>query len=228
MIQSEKIYIIIPSYNEETVIKETIVSLLPLGFPIVVIDDGSVDNTKNALIGLPIQYIRHKINLGQGAAIQTGINFCKLVNAEACITFDADGQHRHTDILSLIDCLRTKKVDIILGSRFLNNSNTNISIPRYILVQTARFFNFFLTGLLLTDAHNGLRILNYKAIDKINLSEPGMSHATELLFCIKKNNLRYAETGVQVLYTPYSKQKGQKFINCFKIIQDSILNKLFR
>jgi glycosyltransferase involved in cell wall biosynthesis len=220
------IYVILPAYNEATVIVTTIKDLLSKEFNIVVVDDGSTDDTELLVRKLPVFYLKHLINLGQGAALQTGIDFAIKRNADFVITFDADGQHLSNDIDQMIT-LAEKGFDVVFGSRFLSGSITNISGPRKFFLQAARLFNFIISGIFLSDAHNGLRLFTRHAARQLNITQNGMSHATEILMQVKKNKLRYIECPVTIRYTEYSLKKGQTLLGGFKIIQDIILNKLF-
>src|SRR4029079_19417277 len=126
----------------------------------------------------------------QGAALQTGIDYAKMLEADIVVTFDADGQHSAADVKTLVEPLLKNEVDIVLGSRFLT-TNTDIPFPRKIVLQVARWVNFLFTGILLTDAHNGLRALGKRGLEKITITENRMAHASEILFEIKKQNLKF-------------------------------------
>ncbi|HLF47263.1 MAG TPA: glycosyltransferase family 2 protein [Chitinophagaceae bacterium] len=224
---SSSVYIIIPSFNEAEVIRQTVEEVLGAGFKIILVDDCSTDLTKEKLKDLPVIYIRHKINLGQGAALQTGIQMARLNGAEIFVSFDADGQHDVNDIAAMCEKLEKENLDIVLGSRFLPASTTNISSSRKLFLKLASLINFTFTGILLTDAHNGLRAFNRHAAEKINLMENRMAHATEFLVQIKKHRLMFAEHPVHIRYTDYSRKKGQSLLNGIRIFFELILNKFF-
>lgn len=223
---NSNIFIIIPSYNEADVIKNTLEELLAPGYSVVVIDDASTDNTAELIKAFPVYYLRHKVNLGQGAALQTGIDFAIKKGAEAIITFDADGQHNATDIPVMLDALNGH--DIIFGTRFTDKAQSNVPFLRKCILHFARYLNFTLTGILLSDAHNGLRAMNRNAASKIRMVENRMSHATEILILTQKHKLRYKEVPVHIRYTEYSKKKGQSLVHSFKVLQDIFLYKLFK
>lgn len=223
-----KIYIIIAAFNEGQSIRKVVVSLLQENYhDIIIIDDGSTEPLLKYLDNLPIIYIRHAVNLGQGAALQTGFNYAKLKNADIVVTFDADGQHNVKDLPNLLQPILDNTADITLGSRFLNPRNY-IPLLKKIMLQQARFINFLFSGLLLTDAHNGLRAFNKVSLHKIQITESRMAHASEILFEIKKFNLRYEEVAVNISYSKYARQKGQTPLDSIKILFDLILHKLFR
>jgi glycosyltransferase involved in cell wall biosynthesis len=221
-------FVVIPAYNEEETLHYVINDLNLHGYyNIIVVDDGSINKLVSEIKDMSIYYLRHKMNLGQGAALQTGFDFAKKMNAEYVITFDADGQHLPQDLDAMLQELIAANLDVILGSRFLMK-NTTLPLVKRWLLQAARLINYMFTGILLTDAHNGLRVLNKKALHLINITENGMSHASEILFEIKNNNLQYKEMPVVIQYTNYSKIKGQKAGNSVKILSDLILYKIFK
>jgi glycosyltransferase involved in cell wall biosynthesis len=202
--------------------------LLPFGSPIVVVDDGSSEELRTQFAGhSQIFYIRHKVNLGQGAALQTGIDFALKQGASWFITFDADGQHSAKDIPALLAPLFMEQADIVLASRFLTNGSHNAPVIKRLILKAGCWINYMFTGLYLSDAHNGLRAMNRVAAHSIRITENRMAHATEIVAQIKKQHLRYREVGATVLYTPYSKNKGQSSLNSLKIFFDLVLQKLF-
>ena len=227
-INPKDVFVIMPAYNENLIIQPVIQELLPYQYNIVVIDDGSAKTLAPLLKKIPVYFIRHKVNLGQGAALQTGIEFALSKQAKYIIMFDADGQHQASDIEKLLLYLINEKVDIVSGSRFMKGSSHNMSSGRKLFLQIARFANFFFTGLLLTDAHNGLRAITREAAQKIKITENGMAHATEILNQISKRRLRHREVPVTIHYTEYSKKKGQTLTSSFRIFFDLLLNKIFK
>jgi polyprenyl-phospho-N-acetylgalactosaminyl synthase len=224
----QSIYVIIPVYNEGKVIRQTLEDILRYGYNIVIVDDGSDENIIGLIQGMPVYYIRHRLNLGQGAAIQTGIVFALKKGAEIIVTFDADGQHDAADIGPMIQLLADKKVDIIFGSRFMTVAPSKITFLRKFILHSARFLNYLFSGILLSDAHNGLRVFNRKAGASFKILENRMAHATEILINVKRNRLRFAEYPVYIRYTTYSKKKGQTIMHGFKILQDIVLYKIFK
>lgn len=225
---NKKVVAVIPIYNEGPVVREVINSLLPMVTTVIAVDDGSATPAINLLQGLPITLLRHRVNLGQGAALQTGLYYALQLQPDVVITFDADGQHSVEDVTTIIQPILSNQSDVVLGSRFLSNSQSNVPLARKGTLQIARLINFFLSGVLLSDAHNGLRALNRVALEKINLTENRMAHASEFLFEIKKHQLRYKEVPVQIHYTDYSREKGQSGSDSIKVLFDLVLHKLFK
>lgn len=226
---TKKTVVVIPVYNEISVLREVIIPLIEIGVhEIIIVDDGSAVNVVQSINGLPVHFLRHRTNLGQGAALQTGFNYAMRIGADIVITFDGDGQHRAFDIPALVDPILRNEADITIGSRFLAPRQNAIPGKKKIILQFARIINFLLSGMMLSDAHNGLRALNKMALDKITLTENRMAHASEFLFEIKKHKLRFKEVPVHILYTSYAKQTGQSPWESIKILFDLVLHKLFK
>lgn len=227
-INKEEVFILIPTYNEGKIILNTIEPLIKMGYTVVVVDDCSTDGTEEILKKLPIVYLKHFINLGQGAALQTGLAYSAANHAKYLITFDADGQHNYEEIPSLLSPILEGKLDITLGTRFKRKEDmAQIPKLRKMILKVAVLVNGIFTGLWLTDAHNGFRAMNALAIANIKLRENRMAHASEILSQIKQNKLRYAEIPVNIVYTDYSKMKGQSSMNSLNILIDLLLKNIF-
>jgi glycosyltransferase involved in cell wall biosynthesis len=224
---SERIFIIIPAYNEGAMLVATLQPFLQQPYAVVVVDDGSTDDTWARLADLPVYALRHSINLGQGAALQTGTTFALQQGATIVVHFDADGQHQLEDIETLIAPLRADEADVVLGSRFLHKT-TSAQVPhlRRVMLRGAVLVNWLMTGLWLTDAHNGLRALNRHAASQIDLLENRYTHASEILLQIRRHRLRYTERPTHIVYTSYSLAKGQNPWNALHILIDLMIRKL--
>ena len=223
----KRAFAVIPCYNEGEVLRETLEKLIALDVcGIIVVDDGSDTPVYPRIQDLPVHCLRHCINLGQGASLQTGMEYAKRLGAEAVVHFDADGQHRPEDVPRFLEALQ--ECDIVLGSRFLRNEDkTAVPFGKRILLRVARIVNFIFTGLWLSDAHNGFRALGIKALDCIDLTENRMAHATEIMSQIRKGRLVVKELPVNIDYTAYSKAKGQRWYNSLNILFDLIISKIF-
>lgn len=227
--KNKDIFVIVPAYNEGQIIRKTVEPLIQLGYSVVVVDDGSKDKTRQALNGLPVYYLNHPVNLGQGAALQTGMTFALQEGAEIIVHFDADGQHRAQDIPDLAEPLIKGEADVALGSRFLRwHDKKAVPLGKRLVLQVAIVVNGILTGLWLSDAHNGLRALTRGAAQKIFLKENGYAHASEIIHQICRLRLRYIEKPTRIHYTSYSKAKGQSFWNAFNIVIDLLLRRIFK
>ncbi len=224
-----KVFVIVPVFNESGSIEHVLRDLLLRGYKIIVVDDGSADGSFEKINKLPVSVIHHSFNLGQGAALQTGMELAKKMDADIVVHFDADGQHSSDDIEKLIEPLKAGECDIVFGSRFLHERGMK-AIPylRRILLQLARIVDWLFTGILLSDAHNGLRALNRIALDKILIFENGMAHATEIIILSRRHHLRFMEVPVTIQYTPYSRRKGQSPWNALHIFLSLVFKKLLK
>ncbi|KAA3646783.1 MAG: glycosyltransferase family 2 protein [Chloroflexi bacterium] len=220
---------VVPAYNEGSVIKDTLLPLIESGYSIIVVDDGSQDDTWVTLQQLPIHALRHPINRGQGAALQTAMSYALRQGAAIILHYDADGQHSPTNIPTLIQPILDGKADIVLGSRFLRPEDRQaVPAGRRFLLQIAKIVNGIMTGLWLSDAHNGARALSTEAAKQIQLQEDGFAHATEILQQMRAHKLHYVEVPTNIIYTDYSRFKGQRFWNAFDILFDLFLGRIFK
>ena len=222
------VFIILPVYNESaTVLINLINQLNRFPFKIVMVDDGSHEPLFSTLSNYPVTIIRHEINLGQGASLQTGFEYALNNNADYVITFDADGQHMVNEIPSILQPLLNEEADVVLGSRFMIGSYHNASTRKTLAFKLASLLNRLIIRKSISDTHNGFRGFNSKALKLIKLTENKMAHATELIIQIKKNKLRYKEMPVTVHYTEYSRKKGQSWYDSIRIFFDLVLFKFF-
>jgi glycosyltransferase involved in cell wall biosynthesis len=222
-----KLWVICAAYNEATTIGVVIAELRRAGHQVVVVDDGSLDRTRDIAAAAGAHVVAHPINLGQGAALQTGIDYALARGADVLVTFDADGQHRVADISRLLEALQREHADFALGSRFLGQT-TNLPTLRRWLLQAATLFTRLTTGLLLTDSHNGLRALTRRGAGAIRLRQNRMAHASEILVEIAESGLRYVEVPVTIDYTAYSLAKGQRIGDSVAILLDLVAQELYR
>lgn len=223
--------IIIPAYNEEKMIAEVIKDVRTTYSHVFVIDDGSTDRTAEVAAAAGAKVLRHVINRGQGAALQTGLRAALLDGADIIVTFDADGQMSVADISTLTAPIEAGLKDVVLGSRFLSSVNlpaNTMPFLRKITLKAGLVFTKLTTGLKLTDTHNGLRAFSREAVAKLNLRCDRMAHASEILEEIARHNLRYQEVPVTIKYTDYSIKKGQKLSGAFRIIKDLIISSWVR
>lgn len=202
--------------------------LLELPCTPVVVDDGSSDATYKVSLGSRGAVLRHATNLGQGAALQTGLTYaCTVLEAEYVVTFDADGQHRVEDIPRLLAPLVDQGYDVALGTRFARAEDTD-AIPRgrRFLLRAAIAFTRFSSRLPVTDAHNGLRAFTAGSAMKLDIQHAGMAHASEILHTIHSQRLNWCEVPVSIDYTEYSKNKGQRSMGALDIVWDLVTGRL--
>jgi glycosyltransferase involved in cell wall biosynthesis len=215
-----KVWLIVPAYNEAKVIDSVIRNALNVFPNIVVVDDCSSDLTPVIANDAGATVVRHCLNLGQGASIQTGIDYALMKNADVIVTFDADGQHRVEDALSILDVVLSGKADIVIGSRFLGIESLQMPFTRRLILKAGVIFTRITTGIQVTDAHNGLRAMSKEAAQKIVITQNRMAHASEIVSQIANLKLQFKEHPIQVLYSDYSLAKGQKASNFINILVD--------
>ena len=228
--KSGLVSIIIPTRNGERFIWQSLASVARQTYrnwEVIVVEDGSQDATAQVAKNAGAIVIQHPFNLGQGAALQSGIDLAMLSGAEVIVTFDADGQHDATDISRLANALAEENADFVLGSRFLKQSS-NIPPLRRLLLKAATVFTRATTGLRLTDAHNGLRALTRRGAGAIRLRQNRMAHASEFLAQIGASGLHYVERPVTIHYSAYSIAKGQKTSDSVVILFDLFARALYR
>lgn len=219
---NDDVWVVIPLYNEAEVISGVVNGLLS-DFPnVVCIDDGSSDGSGKLAVSAGANLVSHPINLGQGAALQTGFDYALERGAKFVVTFDADGQHRVVDATAMLNRARSEDLAIVFGSRFLDD-RTKPGILKKIVLKTAVWVTNITTRTKLTDAHNGLRIIREDALRQVKLRQDRMAHGTEIVVQLGKTKLPYAEHPVEVLYTDYSKAKGQSLLNSVNILVDLVI-----
>lgn len=217
--------IIIPVYNEGSVIRNTLEEIPKNKFLVVCVNDGSKDDTSQQLLRSSALLVEHPINMGQGAALQTGIEFAlQFPEIKYFVTYDADGQHSMQDVENMLKTIKRDKVDIVVGSRFLGEAINITKLKKIILKLAIRFTNAF-SGVNLTDTHNGLRVFNRNFAEKIDIRMPGMAHASEIIDKMGKGKWSYVEVPVTIRYSDYSKAKGQSILNSVNILVDVLLNR---
>jgi polyprenyl-phospho-N-acetylgalactosaminyl synthase len=214
-----RVWVVIPAYNEAPVIAGVVEAVRASVENVVVVDDCSGDGTREAARSGGAVVLRHPINLGQGAALQTGIRYALSRGAEFIVTFDADGQHRPEDIGVLLDTQRRTGADVVIGSRFLGSAQ-NIPAARRAILKLAVAFTRMTGGLKLTDVHNGLRLLTRAAAQRIRIRQNRMAHASEIIDEIRRLGLSVTEAPVTIVYTEYSLRKGQRIGNALNILSE--------
>ncbi len=220
----KKIFIVIPAYNEEKKISSVLKSLKKNYKNIVVVDDGSTDNTYNLALKNKVHVLKHIINRGQGAALKTGIDYALSKGADIIVTYDADGQFVPSDIKKIIKPLN--KYDIVLGSRFLGKA-INIRPLKKLVLKLGVIVVYLLYGIRITDSQSGLRAMTRNAAKKINISCDRMEHASEFFSEIMKHKLKYTEIPITVIYDDYSLKKGQKWTKSIELGIKMIFRRFF-
>lgn len=223
----DKIFVIIPAYNEGPAIEAVVREVAALYPNVVVVDDGSSDDTFDVARRNAGHVLRHIVNRGQGAALQTGMDYALRRGAQFVVSFDADGQHRVEDIEALVAPIHHGRCDICLGSRFLGRA-VDMPLRRRIMLRFAVLFTRVVSRTKLTDTHNGLRAFSRRAAERINLTLDRMAHASEMIDLIRQSGLAFIEVPVQVRYTEYSRAKGQTTRGAVRILIHYLSGRLLR
>lgn len=221
------VWIVVPAYNESGRVERTLRELTDRGANVVVVDDGSRDATAESAGRTGVWVLRHPINRGQGAALQTGIDFAVLRGARLVVTFDADGQHDPDDISAVVAPVAAGTADVALGSRFLGRT-VGMPITRRITLKLAVLFTRVVSQIRVTDTHNGFRALSREAAQKLRIHQDRMAHASEILDEIRRLGLRFTEVPVTIRYTSASLAKGQSSLNAFRVAWQFLIGKVLK
>lgn len=221
-----EVFIVIAAYNEEKKIGSVLRELKKSYKNIIVVDDGSKDNTYDVSLKEKVTVLRHVINRGQGAALKTGIDYALRKDADIIVTFDADGQFLASEISKIIRPVEKREADVSLGSRFLGKT-INMPILKKIVLKLGVFVVFVLYGIKVTDSQCGFRALSKNAARKIRITSNGMEHAGEIFWEIVRNNLSYKEIPITVIYDEYSLKKGQPWTRSLKLGIKMLIRRFF-
>jgi len=228
-IDTSGVWIIVPAFNEAQVIGDVVADLRSVFAHVVVVDDGSRDDTAGVALRAGAHVVPHPVNLGQGAAIQTGVEYARhRPAAELFATFDADGQHRVADVTAMLERISRGDADLVIGTRFAGSTTARTPPLKRFILRTAASLSPSSRRLGLTDAHNGLRVFNRTVAEHLNLTMSGMSHAVEFIKLADENRWRVTEQPVEILYTEYSLSKGQPLLNGVNIVFDGLLRRRMR
>lgn len=215
---TEDVYIIIPAKDEGKRIGRVISKVQHEGFyNIIVINDGSSDDTKAVATALGATVLTHYICLGAGAATQTGMDYAIKQNAKIVVTIDGDDQHCPTDIKALVEKMRQEQLDVVIGSRFLNKDN-EVPLIRIFFNKVGNIITGLLTGLFVTDSQSGFKAMHARFVKKSKINLNGYEFCTEIINLIKLNRASFAEVPIKVKYTKESREKGQNFLNGVKMV----------
>jgi len=214
------VWIVIPAYNEAGSIAGVVGALRGAGYPnVCVVNDGSSDATSEIARTANAHVLDHVTNFGQGAALQTGIRYALRRGAAYVCTFDADGQHDPRSVDDLLASLQAANADVALGSRFIGNASA-VPTHRRLLLKAALVFTRWHARVAVTDTHNGLRMFTRRAASALEIEQPGMAHASEILQKLGALQCSFVEVPVHIVYTDYSKRKGQSGFDSIKILLD--------
>lgn len=224
---NDDVWLVVPLYNEAVVIGD-VVAAARAAFPkIVCVDDGSRDESATVAERAGAVVVRHPVNLGQGAALQTGLEYALSdPRMRYAVTFDADGQHQLADVVVMLERIRRGDVQVVFGSRFLDDRTRAGALKKLVLRAAVAYTNAT-TGTRLTDAHNGLRVLDRSVVERLQITQNRMAHASEIVAQIGAMRLggkpvAYAEEPVHIIYSDYSRTKGQSLWNAVNILAELI------
>lgn len=223
----DEVWVVVPAYNEASAIAATLDRLLPWAKNVVVVDDGSRDDTAATVARFPVWLLRHAINRGQGAALKTGIDFALARGATAVVTFDSDGQHDPAEIPAVVAPVLAGDADAALGSRFLGSA-VGIPFTRLAVLKLGVLFTRVVSRVAVTDAHNGFRAFSRAAALKLRITQDRMAHASEILDELTAHGLRYTEVPVTIRYTADTLAKGQSSWGSVRIVWQLLLGRAVR
>jgi len=224
---ARRVWVVVAAYNEERRLGETLRGLCAVCPNVVVVDDGSSDGTERVALAHSVWVLRHVVNCGQGAALQTGIDFALRQGAEVVVTFDADGQHAADEIARVVEPVLRGQVEVALGSRFLGRA-VAMPLTRRLVLKGGVLFTRLFSRVRVTDAHNGFRALSRKAAAAIRITHNRMAHASEILDQMRDQGLGYCEVPVTIRYTAETMAKGQSSWNSLKIVGQLVLGRIIR
>lgn len=220
---NDHVYIVIPAKDEGSRVNRVIQKTRLAGFEnIVIVNDGSSDNTAAVAEAYGAIVLNHTINLGPGAATQTGIDYAVSQNAKIIVTMDADEQHSPSDIQRLVETIEREQVDVVIGSRFLKKDNT-IPTMRIIYNKIANIITYGLTGIWVTDSQSGMKAFGAKFAQESRLHFSGFEFCVEIIRNIGMHKATYTEIPINVMYSKETMEKGQSFFTGVRM-----LVKLFR
>ncbi len=229
MSEYAKIFCIIPAYNEEAHIAEVIRGVKSLVDRVVVVDDGSTDSTYDLAVREDVVVLRHLINRGQGAALETGDEYALAHGAGIVVHFDADGQFVAREIGDVVAPIIDGRCDVVFGSRFLDKQSHVPVFKKIVIMPIARAVNNILIGRSLSDPQCGLRAFSRRAASAINIENDGMAHNSEIQEKTFKQGLAYMEIPVTVIYHGFGQKimggKGRK-TGGLRILIDLLIGKL--
>jgi glycosyltransferase involved in cell wall biosynthesis len=223
-----RIVAVIPAYNEAPRLGAVLVSLKGVVDEIIVVDDGSQDETSYVAQQEGVHLLRHDINRGQGAALKTGTMAALTLAPDIIVHLDADGQHDASTIALLLAPLKNQQADIVYGSRFAGVDAHGMPASRRVLLRVARLFSQYILGIphVVTDPQSGLRAMRASVAEALVFAQDGMAHCSEILRWVTRSSFRWQEVPVRVHYTQASLQKGQKASHAFKIVWELLLGEL--
>ncbi|MBS7247426.1 MAG: glycosyltransferase family 2 protein [Candidatus Jordarchaeales archaeon] len=194
-----KLVCVSPAFNEERTVASVVKGALKYVDEVVVVDDGSTDNTSEEASKAGAIVIRHPRNLGKGAALKTGFKVALKRGADIVVSLDADGQHDPDEIPRLLSALKNGNFDVVIGSRFLGDIS-NMPTPRILSnTITSKILNLFFK-MPVTDSQSGYRAFKREVIESVKFSDPRFAAETEILIDANRKGFRIGEVRIKTLY----------------------------
>lgn len=220
--KKKNIAFIIPAYNEESSISKVIADINKhvkgkYSYEVVVVDDGSKDNTAVVASKAGVKVIKHILNSGSGSATATGLSYAEQQNFDIAVTMDADGQHHAQDAIRGVDLIQKNKADLLIGSRLIDSQG--MSKVKILGNKGLSYITYILFGINVTDSQSGLRVFSKNALDNLKWKTSGYEFCSEMLWRAKQKGLVINEYPIKAIYTDYSTNKGQNNWNAFNIIK---------
>lgn len=220
-----RVCVVVPAYNEATVIGEVVKSAREVflkskrayDIDIVVVNDGSKDETANEAKKGGAIVINHILNSGAGSATLTGLAYARQHNYDIAATMDADGQHAPDDVLEGIKSIDQGNADLLIGSRLIDSRG--MSKIKVLGNKGLSLFTYLLFGINVTDSQSGLRIFSKRAIDGLQWKSTGYEFCSEMIWRAKQACMNVSEYPIKAIYTDYSKAKGQNNWNAINIVK---------
>lgn len=227
---TKRVCVIIPAYNESAVIRGVVRDIIeqlkvtPYTSEVVVVNDGSKDNTSKEAKAGGATVINHILNSGAGGATATGLRYAELGQFDIAVTMDADGQHLSGDVLAGIHKSTEEGADLLIGSRLINTDG--MSKIKVLGNKGLSIITFLLFGINVTDSQSGLRVYSRKAIENLHWKTNGYEFCSEMLWRAKQHHLNVAEYPISAIYTDYSKGKGQNNWNAINIVKSLVKRRI--
>lgn len=225
-----KVCIILPAYNEASVIADTINGIKKCfknkntHYEIVVVDDGSTDETALRASNAGATVISHVLNSGAGGATATGLRYAELNDYDIAATMDADGQHSPSDVVIGINRIQEENLDLLIGSRLINSKG--MSRVKILGNKGLSIITNILFGINVTDSQSGLRIFSRNALNRLKWRTSGYEFCSEMLWRAHQLKLKVGEYPIKAIYTEYSIQKGQNNWNAIHIVRSLISRRI--
>ncbi len=221
----ENIFVVMPAYNEAAVLPLVLEDVCKNIHPqqIILVNDGSGDQTKTIAKQFGVHVLSHKVNRGLGAALKSGIILSVALGADAIVTFDSDGQHKAKDIKKITEPIKLGEADMVIGSRFLQNQS--MPFHRKIFNWIGNFVTWVFYGKWVSDSQSGLRAFTSDVAQKMNIKANHMEVSSEFINEAQRLGLRLSEISIEPVYTEYSLSKGQSFVGGVKTLTKIALRK---